>query len=217
MLSPADIWRRLTGSEPPNYVGKYSGPLTVLGGGRCLWDDVAKVGTQQPRRGMILPGDTLACNDAGMHWHGPLHHWVTLHPEYMPGWIKFRMGHLYGEDKRPITYSHIGGPEIDRLWPQASIAGSSGLMACLGGLMLGYAPILLCGVPMDGSGHFFDPPWVEHHDFLQDHMRMAWTEYRRDFFGERVKSMSGRSRDWLGGPADWGTGADNPFKKAAAA
>lgn len=200
MLTPAEIWRRLAGSEPPNYVGKHRGPLTVLGGGRCLWEDVAALGAPQPKHGIVLPGDIMACNDAGQYWHGPLQHWVTLHPEYMAGWVKFRLGHGYGEGRKPVTYSHIGGAGIDRLFPQCAIAGSSGAMAALGGLMLGYDPVILCGVPMDGSAHFFDPPWVQHHDFIQDHMRMAWADWNRDFFQGRVVSMSGNTRRWLGGP-----------------
>lgn len=208
MLSPADIWRRLQGTEPPGFVGRRSGPLLILGGGRCVWDDWKAATIAVKNRPRVFNGDVMAVNDIGQYLHGMLHHWFTLHPEYMPGWLTFRMGHLYGEGTRPTTHSHKGAPEIDRIWPGAVVGGTSGLAAPLVGLMIGYAPILLAGMPMDASGHFFDPPGEADHGLTEWHVQEAWRAAQRDFFGGRVKSFSGNTREWLGDARD--------FLKAAA-
>ena len=82
--------------------------------------------------------------------------------------------------------------------------GSSALPACYVGLALGYESILLAGVPLDDTGHFFDPP-EDHHlrkdrkwsNFTNEAQEYIWRNARLD---GRVKSFSGRSREWLGGP-----------------
>ena len=145
-----------------------------------------------------MGGDRMAINDIGQYWHGVVHHWVTLHPEYMPGWRFFRERHCYGEGKRAETHSNRAKPEIDRVWDCANVGGCSGLWACHVALMLGYTDILLAGVPMDNSGHFFDPPQYgsEHIDKAQD---MVWRQSVANVFAGRVRSCSGRTRQWLQG------------------
>lgn len=199
--TPGEIWRRLHGTDPPGWVGKHAGPLLILGGGRCVWDDwkAATIAVRNSPR--AFNGAVMAINDIGQYLHGLLHHWVTLHPEYMPGWLAFRMGHLYGEGVRPTTHSYKAGEGIDRVWPGAIVGGAGGLAAAMIGLMLGHEPCILAGIPMDGSGHFFDPPDSDStHDLTQWNTQQAWRDYNLQFFGGRVKSLSGNTRKWLGAP-----------------
>jgi hypothetical protein len=148
-----------------------------------VWDDYAKV---KPWRGEIM-----CVNDVGQHLHDRVRHWVTLHAEYMPGWMQFRKGHLYGSGDSPQTHGHKSKPGVDVVWDiPAGIAGTSGLFACFVGLLLGYNEITLAGIPMSGSGHYFDPFWYE----------LVWKQARDTIFEGRVTSLSGLTREWLGAP-----------------
>ena len=191
MLGPADIWRKLGGrGEIPARLGRHGGPLLVMGGGRNLWDDVGKV---HPWR-----GEVMAVNDVGQFWHGIVAHWVTLHPEYLPGWRHYRQKHCYGENRVPLCHAPKVQDGVDMAWPLERYGGTSGLFACWIALMLGYSEVLLAGIPMDNGGHFFDPPWYRT-DNEDRAIAIEWTEAVPIFAG-RVKSLSGRTRDWLGGP-----------------
>lgn len=184
-----ELWRALGGrGEIPSRCGRFSGPLLVMGGGRTVWDDYAKV---RPWKGEIM-----AVNDIGAHLHDRIRHWVTLHPEYMTGWKKFRLGHHYGDAVPPMIHSHKPGDAIDMVWPLDAVGGTSGLFACYIGLLLGYDEIVLAGIPMDGTGHWFDPPWVST-EFADRATENEWKCAIRQIFKGRVSSLSGHTRDWL--------------------
>lgn len=192
MLGPADIWQKLGGrGEAPARSGRHSGPLLIMGGGRSLWANVAAV---EP-----WPGERMAINDVGQHYQGVLRHWVTLHPEYLPGWRFYRQRHCYGEGTIPLCHSHRAREGVDVEWHLDNVGGTSGLFACFVGLMLGYERIVLAGVPMTNDGHYFDPPHYGT-DFEDRAITIVWEEARDLIFGGRVKSLSGRTRDWLGAP-----------------
>lgn len=202
-MEATQLWELLGGrGELPSRAGKFSGPLLVMGGGRValgggryetVWDDYAKV---RPWKGEIM-----AVNDVGMHLHDRVRHWVTLHSEYMAGWRSYRQGHLYGSGDRPMTHSHKDkSASVDCVWPMAQLGGTSGLFACFIGLLLGYDEIVLAGVPMTGSGHYFDPPWVGS-NFADDSTKLVWRWSQTNIFEGRVKSLSGWTKELLGAPA----------------
>ncbi len=191
MLGPAEIWTKLGGwGETPARLGRFRGRLLIMGGGRRLWDDVARVHPWS--------GDVMAVNDVGQFWHGAVAHWATLHPEYLPGWRFYRQRHCYGEGKLPICHAPKVKEGVDQAWQLQRYGGTSGLFACWIGLMLGYSEIVLAGLPMDNGGHFFDPPWVGT-DNEDRGIAIEWDEAVPLFAG-RIKSLSGRTRDWLGAP-----------------
>jgi hypothetical protein len=134
-----------------------------------------------------------------MHLHDRLRHWVTLHAEYMPGWMAFRKGHLYGSGDSPMTHSHKVKPGVEVVWPMGQLGGTSGLYACFVGLLLGYTEIVLAGIPMTGSGHYFDPPWYGS-EFQDRPNELVWKWARDNVFEGRVKSLSGLTKQWLGAP-----------------
>jgi hypothetical protein len=187
MSTPSEIWKGLGGrGEIPSQSGRYTGPLLILGGGRTVWDDFAKV---RPWKGEIM-----AVNDAGMHVHEDVKHWVSLHPAYFPGWRSFRTGHCLN---LPVCHAQRPAAGVDTAWDVVNVGGTSGLFACYIALMLGYDEIVLGGVPMDNSGHYFDPPWVGT-SFVDPAVKQVWREARDRHFKGRVTSLSGVTSQWLG-------------------
>lgn len=169
------------------------GGRVAVGGGKyeTVWDDYDKV---RPWKGEIM-----VVNDVGMHLHDTVRHWVTLHPEYMPGWMAFRKGHLYGSGDSPMAHSHKSKPGVDVVWSMDQLGGTSGLFAVFLGLLLGYDEIVLCGIPMTGSGHYFDPPWYGS-SFADRATELVWKWAQTNVFEGRVTSLSGSTREWLGAP-----------------
>lgn len=193
-MNPEAIFRFLGGrGDLPPFAGKFSGRLVVLGGARSVWAD--------SKEALKAGGDIMAINDIGAYWRGRIAHWVTLHPEYMAAWRRLRDGHCYGGGAEYWVHSNRQKDGVSHHWPVVNVGGCSGLLACHIGLMLGYSEIVLCGVPMDNSGHFFDPSldiYPEYHSIHIDRAQDAvWKQSIRDVFAGRVRSMGGRTKEWL--------------------
>lgn len=178
----------------PSVAGQFGGPLLIMGGAACVRDDLLRIDKS-------WSGARMAVNDIGAHYHGTIDHWVTLHPDYMAGWHKFRMGHNYGDRGHVFTHSDRPSDAIQFVWDIANVGGSSGLFACFVGLLLGYAPIVLAGVPCDNQPHYFDPLPSYRGSLADPATETVWTWARDALFAGRVTSLSGRTRDWLGPPA----------------
>ena len=124
------------------------------------------------------------------------------------------MGHGYGTGAHVHTHSFaspssVRHREIDLFWDISFPGGTSGMFGCYIGLAMGYSKIILAGIPMDGTGHFFDPPWVGTVELTQDAEKIVWTQAANGLFRGRVKSMSGNTRKWLGEPTeDWINASD---------
>lgn len=173
----------------PSRANTFSGPLLIIGGGRTVWDDYAKV---RPWKGEIM-----CVNDVGAILHDRVRHWVTLHPEYMPGWFTYRQKHLFGSGDHPMTHAAKSKPGIDVAWDLSNVGGTSGLFAIHIALMLGYGEIVLAGIPMTNDGHYFDPPWYRT-DFADKATEVAWKWAINSVFAGRVSSLSGNTKDWIG-------------------
>lgn len=145
---------------------------------------------------LFTPDLIIACNHAGRDEHGPVDHWVTMHPELFPHWIAAR---------------EAGGhPPAVQLWharhkqsrveskPVESWGGSSGMLCIAVAFELGVERIVLAGVPMEKANrHYDDPrPWNEARQY-----HPAW-ERRVPQMRGRVKSLSGWTRDLLGEPTE---------------
>lgn len=179
---------------PSKVVGAFSGPLLVMGAGRCLWDDLLAVDHGQWR------GDKMAVNLTGAFYDRAIHHWASLHSDRYASMIEryARQRGMRPEQVPPI-HDHKPGRLARYVWGIDNLGGSSGLFAATIALCMGYAPIVLAGAPMDDSGHFYDPPWAVT-TFERDYVDAAWQRALPALRG-RVFSMSGRTRDWLGEPA----------------
>lgn len=167
----------------------------ALGGADCVWDDLGRIPEDWPD----LYG---ACNEAGTITES-LHHWVTLHPERMAAWEAERAGR--GLSNGYVTWTRVmpRGAEhredlVDRTvegWK-----GSSGLLLVQALVEAGADRVVCCGMPMDASAHFFDEQgWQDWNLY-----RVAWARRWREL--GNVRSVSGWTRELLGGPEEWFNG-----------
>ena len=167
-----------------------------MAGGQTVWEDLEK---------FSHGGDLMAVNDIGAYWHHDLRHWATQHTEYMEGWLKYRLGHNYGARGHVFTHGKKAAAAIQFVWDFEVLGGTSGLFGVMVGLLLGYGKIVLAGMPMDNSGHFFGPPagspvMKDRTTFEDRAVAATWLWARDHIFNGRVRSLSGRTRDWLGEP-----------------
>jgi hypothetical protein len=202
--------------EAPACAGTRNGAAVVMGTARCVWDDIARCRSKlllaTDRGQEAAPTGTrfkvIAINGMVLFYPGRIHHAVSMHPAELGHWQKLR--EIYG-DRDPSTFlTHSyrrpeeGGPP-DVVWDiQGAIAGTSGLLAVMVGLALGYQRIILCGVPLDGSGHVYDDPETITRQFTQEWLAMEWAKAGKQYFDDRVRSMSGNTRAWFGEPTkEW--------------
>jgi len=172
----------------------------VLGGGASLWQDVDAALAISEFDGVV------ACNDAGANWRGDLDAFVTLHPDKLTGWLGQRQALGLSDPRHVIAHRQVGGAVtrvLDYRWPEMQKSGSSGLFAVKAALDLGFDRLVLCGIPIEPSGHFFDPKeWSDASLF-----KGAWVSVR-DRLSGNVRSMSGWTRQLFGQPTvTWLAGA----------
>ena len=164
----------------------------VLGGAATVWDDAAAA------LDMFDPGMVLAVNDIAARWTGQVDYLVTLHPEKLPMWQAQR---LRRGMNGPATVAHEPPADVvmDYRFPGMNASGSSGLFAVKVALEAGADRVVLAGVPMTPTPHFFDAGhWGERESFAG-----AW-EIALPHIAGRVRSLSGWTRELLGAPTpDW--------------
>lgn len=180
------------GAEPPSYLGKYYGNLIILGGGRSVWDDYVRL------KDKGFTGQIMAVNDIGMYFDQPIEHWVSLHPDHLRAWAQLRMKHSLPMPRLLHTNRHTH--DINVCWDLQPYAPFSGLYAAQVGLSLGYNMMVMCGVPQDGKGRFFDPPWMDNTEHADSNQLKAFRhiiEQNQELRGA-LRSMSGWTRELLG-------------------
>ena len=181
-------------------VVKENGPyrLLVFGTARCLWED---------RRAAIelIENKThhvMTINDAAIHVMGhPIDHIVSLHKEFLGPFKKIKMAaRNLGES---TTHCDKEGAGVQCVWKFFNVGGTSALFAAKIGIAMGYKKIILCGCPMDNSGHYWEDPSTV--GILGcEAIGMVWKDAARDYLRNYVKSMSGRTKECLGEPTkEW--------------
>lgn len=156
----------------------------MLGCARCVWDDL---------REALASGwegaDVMAVNDVISYCPGRVDHAYSEHVDLLAAWA-------YRSKWTPDLHTAtIDPPDGVRHWPWPR-HGTSVLGACYTGLALGYDELMLCGVPLDGTGHFYDPYWVSTPHFAGE--ERYWRNAAERVFNGRVRSMSGRTKAILG-------------------
>ena len=143
---------------PPKMLDRFLNKrLIVVGGARCVWEDLALMGI---RGGEDNNGyDVMCVNDIIMHYPGKVMHFFSNDHRWMPKWIEARR-ELHTRKYGGVRHTHSCGTGGAHTWPWPG-HGSSALGAVYTGLAMGYTTIVLCGIPLDDSGHYFDPPWVQ--------------------------------------------------------
>ncbi len=141
------------GGNTPTIADSYSGLLLVISSGRSLWDDLKKFEETFKR-----PYDTMGVNFAGMFFPFPLTHWATLHGEYFDWWVTMRKEMYHSQEVQTHTNTLMSRRKptmAKNVWHMPNVGGTSGMFAIKVGLALGYDKVVLCGLPADGSGHFY--------------------------------------------------------------
>lgn len=193
------------GSAPAGVVGSFSGRLVVCGSGRCLWDDLKALQAKVDPVSLQY----MAVKQSGMYLPFRFQHWSGAHGERFQWMVPLRREGYYfhgfdAEGRRGVKPQKLGAmihsekswPLVTHVWP-SKMTGTSALFAVRVGLALGYDEIILCGIPLDKTGRFYDAPWDAGVDLNIVDMR-EWEAYSHVLQG-RVRSMSGRTRELLGG------------------
>lgn len=161
--------------------------ILVIGGGSSLWDDLRTL-----RESGWEPHAVVACNDAGVNYPGHLDHWCSLHTKKLARWKADR--NAWARNMDFVTWSHQYPALVDRTLSGWS-KGSSGMLAVGVALAIGGTEVVLCGIPMTASPHYFDKaPWAACQTY-----RKGWTA-KWDQMRGKVYSMSGWTRENLGAP-----------------
>jgi len=193
---------------PAKHFRRYGGrKLIIAGSARCVWDDLRAMGLAHADRASF-PWEVMVLNDLIMHIPWPAHHAYSNDHKMLPRWLAARRPDLARDKPLGGVHTCSIGPNDMNVWPWSG-QGTSGLNAVLTGLAMGYDRIVLCGIPLDDEGHYFDAPWVRSRftqEIREGHENPQWPRYwdrfARKCFDNKVRSMSGRTRDMLGGPGD---------------
>ena len=170
----------------------------VLGTAPCMWDDL---------EGAPPGWDVIAVNGAGFLYLDPIVMWCSAHGRYLTGWIEKRREAGASMDFK--AYGNFGehddtGDVI--AWNRPNGGGSSGLFTTMIALELGYDRLVLCGIPLEGQerfGYKEDVSTVVPAQTDYKHYRKGWNK-QLGLFSERVRSMSGWTRETFGEPtAEW--------------
>ena len=183
----------LTRKKPPE-AGTFSGPLLIVGTARGVIQDVESYwgpnGWNNPRH------DMMAVSQMGC-FLPKMRHWYSAHHERMAVWQAVRtQGPMFAKMDGVMIHATAQYPGAVRWGVSGHHAPVSGMIATVIGLELGYAPVILAGIPQDGSGHFYPCE-----DFAMG-AGMYWDTWKRlrKYCNGRVRSLSGYTREVFGAP-----------------
>lgn len=194
----------------PDIAGAYKGKkLVVCGDAIGVWDDLECFGCRDdsgPRGRVRKEGwDFLTVNKLVETFPGSVEHCYSNEANLLNKFIAARRSE-YAREFGPPAHSHSCNTGAAHRWPWGG-QGTSGLGAVLIGLGLGYDRIVICGMPLDDGPHNGEPHWrrtafksSEAAGSATDDRDSHWKRAMDLAFQGRVKSMSGRTRDWLGSP-----------------
>jgi hypothetical protein len=154
----------------------------ILGSAPCAAADLRAIPEAVRRAADIIAVgvDALALSPL------PIKYITTYHPEDVPE-IKTRCPNA-------VIVAHVAAPGVDVVEPYTPPSGSSALCGALFALRAGYERIILCGCPLTGKAKAGN-------DYAA--FREGW-EKKKDLVAEKVRSMSGWTKTFLGAPPqDW--------------
>lgn len=184
------------GISPNQFINKkkYTGDLLIVGSSRGVWEELEKY--QNDGVYYRVP-DVMCLNDMIMHFPGRVVHAYSNDYKWLPRWVSARRPRFVKDLEESIQLHSCNGPSP---WPWPG-HGSSGLNAIYTGLALGYDQITVAGVPLDDSGHYFDPPWKKTNFTKEVPDKYGEVKYWQfsinEIFKGKVKSLSNiRSLQW---------------------
>lgn len=193
----------------PEIAGCYAGKkLVIVGDAIGVWNDLEAFGCRVDlRMGAVAKDgwDFLTINKILETFPGKIEHAYSNQPNLLATFIAARRQEYRIEFGAP-KHTHSCNKGAAWHWPWSG-SGTSGLGAAFVGIMLGYEPpIVLCGVPLDDGPHNGEPPWRKTKFGVSEAANTdgggSNKHWRRlkDAFPDKVRSMSGRTRDWFGTP-----------------
>lgn len=198
---------------PPKQTGK---TLCVIGPARNVWEDWQRV--------PVSHGDICTINDILGYVPEDVTWGCSLHWDRLLAWYGVRQ-QLYHKSPpvRLVSAHRRDGIDVVirfvdedlTVFQKGSSIENSGVYALCVGVVMDYARIILVGCPGDGSGHLFHPPYRAFPGYADAGARQAWEQalMRHPEIPERVRSMSGMTKDLLGAPTFDGSpnGAHNRY------
>lgn len=198
----------------PAIAGQYEGKsVVVCGDAACVWDDLDRFGCRNigGGRGSVWKSGWhfMTVNKLVETFPGDVEHCYSNEPQTLLTFIPARRTEYRREFAAP-QHTHSISPGAKWTWPFGG-HGTSGLGSVLVCIGLGYQRVVLCGMPLDNSGHNGEPPWrkcafesSEAAGNVNTGVNSHWKQARDIAFEGRVRSMSGRTKDWLGDAREWG-------------
>ena len=191
----------------PGIVGKYEGKkLIICGDAQCVWNDLESFGCKcAQNRGSVFKNGFhfMTVNKMVEVFPGNIEHCYSNEAESLITFVAARRREYRLEFTGP-EHLHSCNRGVQWRWPWRG-SGTSALGACLTAVCLGYDEIVLAGVPLDNSPHNGEPHWrtceFETRDAVgtkeQNTINHHWKAARDLVFDGKVKSLSGRTREWL--------------------
>lgn len=195
----------------PKIAGTYTGGLIVCADAACIWRDLEAFGARDDTgRGKVKKDgwDILTVNKIIETMPANVQHAYSNIPRVLHVALAARRDEYAREFGDKIN-THSCQAGADYCWPWGG-QGTSGLGAILVGLGLGYDRVVLCGLPLDDGPHNGEPYWrktafatSEAAGSKDDDRDSHWKRAINLAFQKRVRSMSGRTKTWLGDGREW--------------
>lgn len=192
----------------PRIAGKYEGKSVIIcGDAACIWDDLEAFDCRcaQGRGSVFRNGfQFMTVNKLVELFPGSIEHAYSNEAESLNCFVAARRREYRKEFGGP-QHTHSSNRGAMWRWPWNG-AGTSALGACLTAIALGYREIVLAGIPLDNSAHNGEPKWRKCEFATRDAyasngiINRHWKHARDMVFDGRIKSLSGRTREWLGEP-----------------
>lgn len=196
----------------PPIAGTYQGKsLVICGDAACVWDDLERFGCRDDRgSGRVSKEgwEFMTINKMVEVLPANIEHYYSNSPSCLRRFASARRDE-YGAEFALPKHPHSIGSNCEHIWPFGG-HGTSSLGGALVAIALGYSRIVLCGIPLDDGPHNGEPHWrrtsfasSEAAGAVGSDRNIYWKKAKELAFDGKVKSMSGRTKTWLGDAMEW--------------
>jgi hypothetical protein len=172
----------------------------ITGDAKCLASDIAAF------EAWGIPHDVYAVNRSILMFGRPVRHWAAIDNEEAGWYYEYWSNQTHPEQTAKHTIGTCSG--FDVYWRRDPVMsdpnmldfwiGSSGYFAILTALYMGYKKIIVGGMPIDRTPHFYDPEGAEGPNWMGG-AYTQWMDFKTQVpEADRVRSMSGYSAFILG-------------------
>lgn len=185
--------------ELPSIAGTYHGNVVVCGDAGCIWEDLERFGCRWQNAVQKPDWHFMTVNRLVEVFPGRIEHAYSNVSKVLMRHVAGRRDD-YVDEFGPPKHTHSRTEGTAWVWPWHG-GGTSGFGAVLTAIALGYDRIVLAGMPLTDINHNGEPPWRRTRFTLEvDDQDPHWLGAIAKLFQGRVRSLSGRTKEWLGGP-----------------